>query len=295
MESILRTEPTARVLVGDDTHSLPHQWPKNVQIIPGPKKGFASNVNQLVRQAKGEWVVIMNNDVVLDSLWSQKMRREIARAKPQVWSLASSIYRKSGRIDSYGDGFSWYGIGFNRFHLGRPFTAKKAVILGPTGGLAVVRRRVFLELGGYSEVLQSYCEDTALNLLAWQRGYYSYYCPAPHAVHLGTSTFSANAKYRQSARNSILYSRIIFTQPLKTSLLKRVNWYWRAKARLSRRYRADILAGIEAGTKQKIAEEGPISAWPDGLPRESFWATNWRLLRQVGYSILRRLRLLKDV
>ena len=297
--SIVRTDQSAAVYIGDDTCSLTDAdlAPFVVTIIPGPQKGFASNVNNLVRHATGEWVTILNNDVVLSSRWWRYMQEHIREQNERTFSIASTVVRPDGLIDSLGDALSWYGIGFNRFHLKKihPNYLRASRILGATGGLAVLRRQLFLELGGYSETLQSYCEDTQLNIRANAAGYVSVYYPDPVAVHRGTSTFSVGKKYYQSARNSALYIRMDFANPLRARMLRRVSAYWRMKALLSRRHRNDILAGLLAGFREPVTTSSiAIHALPKGACTENFGQSQIRLLSQFFISVGRRLRLLRS-
>lgn len=295
--SIFVTDHTARVLVGDDTRALTDDVfsHANTIIIPGPQEGFASNVNNLVTHATGEWITILNNDVELHSDWWPQMQHCIAGQDASTFSIASTVFCKEGTIDSAGDSISWYGIGFNRYHLYQPRLRylQPANILGATGGLTVLRRERFIQLGQYSTILQSYCEDTSLNLRAWADGYRSVYCPAPAAVHLGTSTFSPGKKYYQSARNTILYIRSNLGEPLRAHLLRRARAYWRLKALVSRRHRHEIRRGLVSGFQTAIDRfERPIGDWPQGLNVESFWQTHVRLFSQILTSIARRLGLL---
>lgn len=297
VDSIFVTDHSARVLIGDDSQSLPSDLftHRNVKIIPGPQEGFASNVNNLVAHATGEWITIVNNDVELNPDWWPQMQHCIDEQDVSTFSIASTVFRKEGTIDSAGDSISWYGVGFNRFHTHRPQPRylQPADILGATGGLTVLRRERFIQLGQYSTILQSYCEDTSLNLRAWAAGYHSVYCPAPTAVHLGTSTFSPAKKYYQSARNTILYVRSNFGGQLRAHMLRRSRAYWQLKALASRRYRQDIRRGIVSGFQTPIDPfEKPLTSWPTGMTVETFWQTHVRLLCQILSSIARRLRLL---
>lgn len=300
VDSINQTDAGALIYIGDDTRSLrTDQFNcSNVTIVPGPGKGFASNVNRLVNLTKGEWITIMNNDVELDRSWWPQMAEAIAAHGRETFSIASTVLRPNGRIDSLGDAISWYGVGFNRHHLKpvRTRYLKPTPILGATGGLATVRRAVFVNLGGYSELLQSYCEDTQLNLRATAVGYRSWYHPSARAFHRGTATFTMGKKLYQSARNSILYIRTDCGGSFRRVLLRRVTAYWRLKALLSRTYRADIRAGITAGYQTPITPSKIVLyGWPEGNFREGFWQTQWRLGWQTVATVLHRLRLLRAV
>lgn len=293
VESVINTDPAAQVIVGDDTKALTNKQFANrhVRVITGPGEGFAANVNNLVAQTRGEWITILNNDVELDINWWKEMSAIISSLGVHDFSVASSLLRSDGTIDSLGDAMSWYGVGYNRYHLYRPHPRYFVTtsILGATGGLMVVRRRLFLQLGGFSSVLQSYCEDTQLNMRATAKGYRSWYYPQPRALHRGTSTFALEKKYFQSAKNSIIYIRTDYAGSFRAIMLRRVTAYWRVKALLSRRFRADILAGIRAGYTTVIKPyKNGMYYWPKGSYRENYITTHLRLIRQVLASVRRR-------
>lgn len=295
VRSIRRCDSNARILIGDDTRLLQlADFTTKVIIFKGPQRGFAANVNNLLKNAQYEWVVIINNDIELFSDWRVIIENNLEELDPKTYCLASSLYRPDGRVDSFGDNYSWYGQGFNRFHLLSPknYMYHRVRVLGATGALMVVRRNVLLRYGGFSEILGSYCEDTAFHLQANNDGWRSYFIPDARAFHTGSATFNLEQKLQLSARNSILVIRSVFKGKIRQHFLRRAYHYWKLKALFSRNYRQDILSGIKAGLSEApYRTKRKLDLWPAGLYLENSATSTWRLARQlIGNRIIAKLK-----
>jgi len=295
VKSIVRTDRNARILIGDDTRALKQSdFKYKVHIYKGPKRGFTANVNNLLSKAQYEWVVIINNDVELFNDWRLIIENHLEQISDKTYCLASSLYRPDGRIDSFGDQYSWYGQGYNRFHLLTPKSQMyhSVRVMGATGALMVVRRAVVMKYGGFSEILGSYCEDTAFHLLANNDGWQAQFIPEARAFHIGSANFDQARKLYLSARNSIILVRSIFTGKLRFHFLRRSYIYWRLKALVSRRYRHEINNGINEGlSTPTFRVKRRISSWPDGLYRDQFYNATWRLTKQlIGDRVIRKLK-----
>lgn len=283
VQSVFVTCPEARVLIGDDSQELKacdFSLFKNVHIYPGPKKGFAANANQLIKRCRGEWVVLLNNDLILDEEWWLEMSKVIAQANEETFSLASTIMNSQGLIDSLGDAYSWFGQGYNRYHYNAPHPDffRRAKVLGPTGALMVVRRSIFNLLGGFDEQFQSYCEDVDFNLRANAAGFVSYYIPQAKAVHFGSSTFSGESKQYYSARNTLLLIRKNFVGRTRAVLLRRARLFWQIKYWRRPRFRSVIGRGLKEGMTLKLKNRGAALTNIPAHLRDDFTSNFQRML-----------------
>lgn len=137
---------------------------------PG-RQGYAKNNNLAARMARGETLCLLNNDTVLLPGWLEEMLK-VLRAEREA-GLVGNIQREpaSGLIDHR-------GIVFNR--LGNPVHVGKDSAVPPesaterwpavTAACCVVRRDVFLDLGGFDEEFTNGFEDVDLCLRAGERG-----------------------------------------------------------------------------------------------------------------------------
>ncbi len=137
-----------------------------------PRQGYARNNNLAARLARGDVLCLLNNDTVLLPGWLTEMLK-VLRAEREA-GLVGNIQREpaSGLIDHR-------GIVFNR--LGNPIHVGKDSAVPPespserwpavTAACCVVRRDLFLELGGFDEGFQNGFEDVDLCLRAGERGF----------------------------------------------------------------------------------------------------------------------------
>lgn len=88
IDSVLRqTHPVDEIIVSDDGHReatrqlLLSRFP-NVRHVPGPSRGIAANLNNGVREARGTWVLLCNDDAELDPSFVELALGQAAREGP---------------------------------------------------------------------------------------------------------------------------------------------------------------------------------------------------------------------
>jgi len=283
IKSIQTTDSRASIYIGDDSGRLRKKEFPNIQIIAGPKRGFAPNVNNLMKQIKKGWVCIVNNDMELDADWKKHINRCIKEAKgSKRCIIASKVINKNGLIDSAGDCFSWFGQGYNRLHLKmiHEKVNESEKIVGATGGLMVVEASVFHSLNGFDEQFGSYVEDTDFNIRAVKAGIKPIFCTKATAVHFGSATFNDYAKQYYSARNSVLNIKKNFIGTLKSQLMFRNIYYWRLKRTLKPHLKEPINKGLKDGLTMKIERinEGAKIKRLSQISNDSFVKSFWRLI-----------------
>ena len=134
--------------------------------------GFAANNNLAARLAQAPLLCLLNNDTVLRPRWLEPMTR-LASLLPDV-ACVGNVQREpsSGLVDHYGVYFREDGV---PLHAGKnasaaptePYLEWGAV----TAACCVVRRDVFLGLGGFDEAYQNGLEDVDFCLRAGRRGF----------------------------------------------------------------------------------------------------------------------------
>lgn len=170
--------------------------------------GFSHAVNVGVRAATTAWVLILNNDVVLDDdclagLLSAAQRHNVPFAAPKLLSLCQPD-RLDGSFDLLArSGCAWragrgmpvgelveeggVGGGARRAGLGPHAVAVQFVPLTA----ALVNRDVFLQAGCLEERFESYLEDVEFFLRCALLGYSGIYVPSAVAWHEGSATLGA--------------------------------------------------------------------------------------------------------
>lgn len=163
-------------------------------------RGFAASVNMGVRMAKGNLVVLLNTDVA-----------------PQEDFLISTFHHfdnhKVFAVSFHEQDFSWArGVFVRGFISHEPGlgTDSAHISFWASGGSAIYRRELWVELGGMDEKLLSpfYWEDIDLSYRAWKRGYSVIWEPKAVVVHHHESTIAqlpSKFTQRVKERNQLLF------------------------------------------------------------------------------------------
>ena len=137
----------------------------------GANLGFAGGCNLGARAATGEYLALVNGDLVVEP---DAVARLVAVAAVDDVGVAVGSVRLGddpSRLNSAGNeihflGFSWVG------RFGEPATvaAHDRDVAGAMGALVVLRRSVWDALDGFAEPYFAFHEDAELSWRCWQRG-----------------------------------------------------------------------------------------------------------------------------
>lgn len=162
-------------------------------------RGFSAAVNTGARMAKGELLLLFNNDVVPGSVFLAPALGHFENEKV----FAVSLHEKD-----YGYAKGSFSAGYIQLAMGEE--AKKVhPSFYVSGGSGLFRRSVWMELGGMDEKLLSpfYWEDIDIGYRAEKRGYINLWEPGSHVVHHHESTIGKFSQKRVQAireRNQLL-------------------------------------------------------------------------------------------
>ena len=162
-----------------------------VRILPlGENRGFAGGNNAGVREARGRYVALLNNDTVPERTWLKTL---LAGLDEQAgFALASSrvVYMHDPRIiDSAGDGVLRWGGAFKRHHGASVDEAPESrEVFGVSGAACLMPKAVYEELGGFDEDFFASHEDVDLSYRARLRGYRCRYVAGAVVRHHGSAT-----------------------------------------------------------------------------------------------------------
>lgn len=152
--------------------------------------GYTRGVNQGILGARGRFLALVNNDVVLDPRWLEEMLGGFA--DPEVGLCAGKILFADapGTIDKaghllYADGQN-YGRGHGEPDRGQYDRVEE--VLFPDGAAALYRREVFESAGLFDEDFFAYGDDADLGLRARLTGWKCLYIPAARAWHQHSAT-----------------------------------------------------------------------------------------------------------
>jgi GT2 family glycosyltransferase len=153
--------------------------------------GFAPAVNEGIRAARGEVVVLLNNDTEADPHWLAEIARALDE-NPRAGMVACKLrlFDQRDHLHSAGDFCRVDGIPGNRgvWEQDRGQYDDARGVFGACGGAAAYRKTMLAEIGGFDEALGSYCEDVDLNWRVRLAGYEVAYAPGAIVYHMVSAT-----------------------------------------------------------------------------------------------------------
>jgi hypothetical protein len=174
----------------DGTAALLAAQHPDVRLIEmGRNRGFAAAVNAGIGAARGDLVVLMNNDVEAAPGWIAALI-DAMDAHPTAGTCASRMlsHADPSRIDSAGDEFGLFATSIGHGELDGPAFDIPAYVLSACAGAAAYRRAVLEETGGFDERFFAYLEDVDLGIRCQLAGWDCLYVPAAVVYHHGSAT-----------------------------------------------------------------------------------------------------------
>ena len=253
LEKTLKDKLTYEVLIVDDgsneetihyLHSLeePHRVTFN-----SDRKGFAKNNNLAASRARGEYLCLLNNDVFVEGDWLLPMIK-VFEEKENV-GVVGNVQKLafSNRFDHMGVVFGPLG---NPRHYGqwfkdRKFSGEVKKWSAVTAACCLVRRKSFLELGGFDETYINGCEDVDLCLRFNRQQLFNYVVHDSVVLHVKGAS---EGRKRFNDRNSeILLQQwgveIRSQESVEDQLLHAKNYLYRG---ILRPFSANFFKWIEA-------------------------------------------------
>ena len=188
-------------------------WPisqqdPRVRILRHPGDfNYAAINNRAVQEARGDIVVLLNNDVdVISSLWLEEMVSHALR--PEVGAVGAKLLYPDGRVQHAG---VVLGVGHGAghfFHLAPRddvgyfgFLALTRRVSAVTAACMALRRSVYLDVGGLDEAdFPVAFNDVDLCLRIGERGYAIVWTPHAELYHLESATRGADTEAERSTR-----------------------------------------------------------------------------------------------
>lgn len=164
--------------------------------------GFVKACNQGAKVAKGEFLVLLNNDVLPEPNFLEKAVRHFENNKV----FAVSFCEVGSKWGSWAKIF-WKNGFFNYFPGEKILTAH---ISGwASGGSAIFRKSMWLKLGGLDPIYEPfYWEDLDLSYRAWKRGWKIIWESEAKVSHKHASTISRFDRWyvaQVRERNQLLF------------------------------------------------------------------------------------------
>jgi GT2 family glycosyltransferase len=233
--------------------------------------GFCSAVNIGVKKAKYEFVLLLNNDVVLDKFFLREITK-CMNQRTDCFSCASKMiqYHRRDLLDGAGDLMTILGWAVQR-GVGERITKYNEVseVFSTSGGASLFRKSMFTDLGLLDEAFISYLEDVDIGYRAQLQGFINLYCPTAICWHMGSATTGmkySQYKVKYSARNSVLLLyknmptfQLIINLPF-ILLGHLIRYFYFCKHNLGKLYLESLVEGIRDTNKVKPIRL-PLRQW----------------------------------
>ncbi len=187
----------------DSVNFIKKNYPRAKIIQNKENYGFAKGNNIGMKQAKGEFILILNADTKLDNDFLKEIIKPMKNSK--VGMVSSKIILKDSRkIDSIGLKMMVSGLAKD---IKNEDEAKN--IIAPCGGAALYRRKMLedIKLNGqyFDEDYFLYSEDLDLGLRAILRGWKAAYAKKAKVLHIHSAATKKTTTYNQllSHRNNL--------------------------------------------------------------------------------------------
>ncbi|HHL43328.1 MAG TPA: glycosyltransferase, partial [Hellea balneolensis] len=198
------------VIVADDASPDPFHSVLNkidgVRVFRNPENlGFLQNCNTNAKHARGEYIVFLNNDTLVNPGWLEALYQTFKTEK-NVGVVGSKLLFPDGRLQEAGgiiwedaSGWNW-GRGDNPDHPKYNYLRDVDYV---SGASFMVKKDVFEQTGGFSDTLEkAYYEDTDYCFRMRDMGLRVLYQPLSSLVHIeglssGTDVTSGAKKYQE--------------------------------------------------------------------------------------------------
>ena len=195
-----------------------------VRVLPLDRNyGFAAACNRGAEEARGDVLVLLNNDTEADPEWLEEIERTL-QEHPEAGAIASKIllFDKRNVIHSTGDMMGRDGIPINRgvWEEDKGQYDLYQQVFSACGAAAAYRREMWEELGGFDEDLFMYLEDVDLAWRAQLRGWKTVFAPRAKVYHRLSATGGGPVASFYTGRNTIL----VIVKDMPGKLIRR---HWR--------------------------------------------------------------------
>jgi GT2 family glycosyltransferase len=148
--------------------------------------GFTGGNNIGIQAARGEFIVLLNNDTWTEPTWLEELVKAIG-PDPRVGMWASKVYSyfQRDQIEAVGELIYWDGLNRARgqYEQDRGQYEEKEEIFFPPGCGGMYRKRVFDEVGLFDEDFFAYGDDAEIGIRARMAGWRCFYVPKAILYH----------------------------------------------------------------------------------------------------------------
>jgi GT2 family glycosyltransferase len=190
----------------DSIAFIRRNFPPVVIIAETENRGFAGGTNAGIRQARGQFIVTLNNDTIVSPDFVEEIIKPMVN-DPSVGVCGSKMVLPDGRINSTAICISRSCAAWDR-GMGEPDSGQYDLteeVFGACAGAALYRKSMLDEIGLFDEDFFLYMEDVDLAYRVHLAGWKCIYEPKARVVHIhgGTAGFKSDLSTYYGNRNII--------------------------------------------------------------------------------------------
>ncbi len=152
--------------------------------------GFSSSINNGAEKATSQYLILLNNDIVVTAGWLSAMIAVLER-EPTVGIVGSKLLYPDGTVQHAGVSFTDESLPLHAFQYAQrdhPSVSAEREFQAVTGACLAIRRELFTRVGGLSLRYRNSYEDIDLCLAVRQLGHKVIYTPHSVAYHFESKT-----------------------------------------------------------------------------------------------------------
>lgn len=194
----------------DNSLSITDTSASNITLLElGRNTGFAFSNNRGAELARGEWLILLNNDAFPEPNWLQTLI-ETQKNQPEFSFFSSHQinYHHPELLDGTGDMYAVNGRAWRRDYmaLAADNVRSSGEVFGACAAAAMYKKSAFDLVGAFDEDYFCHFEDVDLAFRLRLAGYRCFYCAEAKVHHIGSATAGGEqgdfALY-QGNRNSV--------------------------------------------------------------------------------------------
>jgi hypothetical protein len=218
LESVLRTDyPNFEVIFVDNASTddsvelIKRKFGQNqkLRVIRNERNfGFAEGNNIGIRNAKGEYIALLNNDTKVDHQWLKELVKTVQLPKIGAAQSKLLLMNSPDLLDCAGGFIDYYGYHYERGRGQNSHKYNKAdeIFYGKGAGI-IIKRKVLERTGLFDPDIFMYFDETDLCWRIWLSGYRIVFAPKSivyHAPGLTASKLQEETRLYFYTRNHML-------------------------------------------------------------------------------------------
>jgi GT2 family glycosyltransferase len=198
-----QTYPDYEIILVDNASSdrsieIAQQYADDVKlVISGHNLGFAGGNNLGVQHTTGDYLAFLNPDTIVQPAWLIELVNAMTTIDRAGLATAKILLlSEPDRINTCGNDVHFTGIPTVRgWRLPASSMDQIEEVCSVSGACFLMRKQVFVEIGGFSDDFFLYCEDNDLAWRAQLAGYSCWYVPTSVVFHRYAPRFGADKFY----------------------------------------------------------------------------------------------------